>query len=88
MRIPLQFDTDAECIDAAARLAGVEPAAARIVRIRSTLALGRFVASEACAPDLHGRSDLTVLAPARPWPLTAVGDFDAAGDLLAEPRAE
>ena len=84
-RVPLQFDTDAECIGAAARLAGVEPGAARIVRIRSTLALGRFVASEACAPDVAGRSDLTLLAPAQPWPLTPAGDFDAAGDLLAEP---
>jgi hypothetical protein len=86
VRIPLQFDTDGECIAAAARLAGVDPAGARIVRIRSTLALDRFVASEACAADVAGRSDLTLLAPPRPWPLTPTGDFDAATDLLAGAR--
>jgi hypothetical protein len=82
-RIPLQFDTDAECIGAAARLAGVDPAKARVVRIRSTLALDRFVASEAFAREVDGRPELSVLAPPRPWPLTPEGDFDAAGDLLA-----
>ena len=83
-RIPLQFDTDAECMAVAARLAGVDTAHARVVRIRSTLALGRFVASEAYAPELAGRSDLTVLAPPRPWPLTPAGDFDPAADLLSD----
>lgn len=84
VRIPLQFDTDAECVAAAARLAGADPARARVVRIKSTLALGRFVASEACARELDGRSDLTLLTPPRPWPLTREGDFDPAGDLLVE----
>jgi hypothetical protein len=62
----------------------VDPARARIVRIRSTLSLGRFVASEAYAADVPLRSDLTVLTPPRAWPLTPAGDFDAASDLLAE----
>lgn len=85
VRIPLQFDTDAECMAVAARLAGVDTDRARVVRIRSTLALGRFVASEAYAAELADRSDLTVLAPSRPWPLTPAGDFDPAADLLSEP---
>jgi hypothetical protein len=85
VRIPLQFDTDAECLAVAARLVGKDPAETRVVRIRSTLALGQFVASAAFAPEIDGRPDLTVLAPARAWPLTAAGDFDAAGDLLSEP---
>jgi hypothetical protein len=88
VRIPLQFDTDAECLAAAARLAGVDPARARVVRIRSTLALDRFVASEAYAADVAGREDLTLLAPPRPWPLTPAGDFDAGGDLLAGPSGQ
>ena len=86
-RIPLQFDTDAECMAAAARIAGVEPAGARVLRIRSTLALDRFVASEAFAPELEGRTELTVVAPPRPWTLTPAGDFDAASDLLAPTAA-
>jgi hypothetical protein len=85
VRIPLQFDTDAECMAVAARLAGVDTGRARVVRIRSTLALGRFVASEAYAAELADRSDLTVLASPRPWPLTPAGDFDPAADLLSEP---
>jgi lactate racemase-like protein len=85
VRIPLQFDTDGECMAVAARLAGVDAAQARVVRIRSTLALGRFVASEAYAGELAGRSDLTVLGAPRPWTLTPAGDFDPAADLLSEP---
>jgi hypothetical protein len=83
VRIPLQFDTDAECLGVAARLVGKDPAQARVVRIRSTLALGRFVASEAFAREVAERKDLTLLAPPRPWPLTPAGDFDANGDLLS-----
>ena len=86
-RIPMQFDTDAECLAAAARLAGVEPSRARMVRIRSTLALDRLVVSEAFAPELAGRAELTVLGPPRPWTLTAAGDFDPSGDLLAASAA-
>ncbi len=85
VRIPLQFDTDAECLGVAARLVGKDPEKTRVVRIRSTLALGRFVASAAFAPEIEARPDLTVLAPARAWPLTPGGDFDAAFDLLSEP---
>jgi hypothetical protein len=83
VRIPLHFDTDAECLSAAARLAGVDPGRARVVRIRSTLALDRFVASEGYAAEVAARSDLTVLAPPRPWALTPAGDFDGGADLLA-----
>ena len=82
-RIPMQFDTDAECMAAAARLAGVAPEEARVLRIRNTLALDRFVASEAFAAEVAGRPELTVLAPPRPWAFDAGGDFDPAGDLLA-----
>jgi hypothetical protein len=86
-RIPMQFDSDAECLAAAARLAGVEPAGARVLRIRNTLALDRFVASDAFAPEVASRPELTLLAPPRPWAFDAAGDFDPAGDLLAGPAA-
>ena len=86
-RIPMQFETDAECLAAAARLAGVAPEHARVLRIRNTLALDRFVASEAFAPEIADRPELTVLAPPRPWGWDAAGNFDPAGDLLAGPAA-
>jgi hypothetical protein len=65
----------------------VEPAGARVLRIRNTLALDRFVASDAFAPEVASRPELALLAPPRPWAFDAAGDFDPAGDLLAGPAA-
>ena len=46
VRIPFHFTTDAECLAAAFRLAGVAPARARLLRIRDTLSLDHVIASE------------------------------------------
>ena len=75
--IPLSFATDREAIDAALGTIGLTaPAAARIVRIRNTLALAEVEVSETCRAELAGRQDVHVLEPARPLA------FDAAGNLL------
>jgi hypothetical protein len=83
VRVPMHFDTDAECLKAVLRVAGVDREKARIVRVRNTLAVDRFVASEAYAAEVAERDDLTVLIPPRPWTLDAQGNFDSASDLLA-----
>jgi hypothetical protein len=83
VRIPMHFDTDAECLKAVLRVSGADPERARIVRVRNTLALDRFVASEVYAAEVAARDDLTVVRPPRPWGLDAEGNFDPAGDLLA-----
>jgi hypothetical protein len=64
-------------------VAGADAEKARIVRVRNTLAVDRFVASEAYAADVAERDDLTVVVPPRPWTLDARGNFDPATDLLA-----
>ena len=83
VRVPMHFDTDAECLKAVLRVSGAEPEKARIVRVRNTLAVDRFVASEAYAAEIAARDDLTVVVPPRPWTLDAQGNFDPATDLLA-----
>jgi hypothetical protein len=83
VRVPMHFDTDAECLKAVLRVSGADPDQARIVRVRNTLAVDRFVASEAYAAEVAERDDLTVLIPPRPWTLDAQGNFDSASDLLA-----
>jgi hypothetical protein len=82
-RAPMHFETDALCLEAAFRLAGVTAESARLVRIRNTLALDRFVASAACAPAIEERDDLRVVVPPREWRLDASGDLDPADDLLS-----
>jgi hypothetical protein len=83
VRLPMHFDSDAECLKAVIRVSGTDPEKARIVRVRNTLAVDRFVASEAYAAEVAARDDLTVVVPPRPWTLDAQGNFDSAGDLLA-----
>jgi hypothetical protein len=87
VRVPMHFDTDAECLKAVLRVAGADADKARIVRVRNTLAVDRFVASEAYAAEVAERDDLTVVIPPRPWTLDAQGNFDAASDLLATTSA-
>jgi hypothetical protein len=82
VRIPMTLANDAECLNAALRLAGAGPAEARIVRVRNTLALDRFVASSSYSPEIADRDDLTVLQPSQDWHFTDEGDFDPAHDLL------
>src|SRR5262249_30079349 len=82
VRIPMHFPNDVECLSAALRLAGADPVEARIVRVRNTLALDRFVASSAYAQEIAERDDLTVLQSSVDWRFTDDGDFDTAHDLL------
>ncbi|HEU0175109.1 MAG TPA: hypothetical protein VFV58_12690 [Blastocatellia bacterium] len=82
VRVPMHFANDAECLGAALRLAGADPAEARVVRVRNTLALDRFVASSAYASEIAERDDLTVLQSSADWRFTDDGDFDSVNDLL------
>jgi hypothetical protein len=82
VRIPMNFSNDAECLSAALRIAGVAPAEARIVRVRNTLALDRFLASSAFASEIAERDDLTVLQSSADWRFTDEGEFDPDHDLL------
>jgi hypothetical protein len=82
-RIPMHFDSDAECLQAALRVAVADPAQARVVRVRNTLALDRFVVTANYAAELAKRSDLRIVREAEEWRFTATGDLDPAGDLLA-----
>jgi hypothetical protein len=82
VRIPMYFANDAECLGAAVRLAGADPAEARVVRVRNTLALDIFVASAAYAQEIAERDDLTLLRSSVDWRFTDDGDFDPAHDLL------
>src|SRR5260221_12398662 len=79
VRTPMHFASDAECLSAALRMSGAPPATARIVRVRNTLALDRFVVSPALASALRGRDDLRVVSPASEWA------FDPAGGLPPPP---
>jgi hypothetical protein len=82
VRAPMHFASDAECLEAAFRMAGVDADTARLVRVRNTLALDRFVASAACAAAVADRDDLRVVVPPREWRLAASGNIDPADDLL------
>jgi hypothetical protein len=75
VRIPMHFASDAECLRAAIRLAGADPATARIVRIKNTLTLDRFVATESYAPEISERNDLNLLESARDWQFTPEGNL-------------
>jgi hypothetical protein len=82
VRIPMHFANDVECLSAALRIAGADPAEARIVRVRNTLALDLFVASSVYAKEIAERDDLTVLQSSVDWRFTDGGDFDQVYDLL------
>jgi hypothetical protein len=83
VRTPMHFSSDVECLRAALRVSGALPESSRILRVRNTLALDRFVVSSAFEPDLSGRDDLRVLGPPRQWAFTPSGDLDPAADPLA-----
>jgi hypothetical protein len=82
VRTPMHFASDAECLSAALRMSGAPTATARIVRVRNTLALDRFVVSPALASELRGRDNLQVVGPASDWAFDAAGDLDPATDPL------
>lgn len=81
-KTPVHFDNDRYCLRAALRFSGSNATSAGIVRIRSTLALDRFVASETYAHEIAGRGDLHIASDPVDWSFDSHGDFDAVGDLL------
>ena len=83
VRISINFPTDAECLQAVLRVAGVPPESATILRIRNTLALEHVVASEACLSALADRADVEPLGSPTDWPLDAAGNFDESAYLLS-----
>jgi hypothetical protein len=86
-KLPMHFKSDRDCIRAAMRFSGADSAKAGIVRIRSTLALDRFVASATYADQIANRSDLSVVSGPIDWGFDSRGDFDADHDLLAAAAA-
>lgn len=82
-RIPMHFPTETDCLRAALRLAGVSAESARIVRIKNTLALERFVVTANYAAAIAERSNLRSVGEAQPWRFNDQGDLDTAADLLA-----
>lgn len=66
-KLPLVAPTDADALALALRASGcLDPAAARVMRIRDTLHLGTLYASPAAVAALQGRPDITVLGPPDP----------------------
>jgi hypothetical protein len=78
----MHFKSDRDCLRAALRFSGSDSATAGIVRIRSTLALNRFIASDTYAAQIADRSDLQVVSGPIDWGFDSRGDFDAGHDLL------
>ena len=75
--VPVHFATDRECLEQALTTVGfVEPARARVLRIRDTLHLGELLVSEAYAREVEARADLSVLE--KPADMS----FDERNDLL------
>jgi hypothetical protein len=75
-KIPIYFDTDREALEQSiASLAISSPDKLRVVRIANTLNLDRFLASEACAGLLQGRTDVTATG------IAAEMQFDVSGNL-------
>jgi len=79
-KMPIIFETDREAFEGALKTIGLtEPPAAKIARIRNTLALEYLQASEALLPEIRERSDLEILDG--PFELR----FSETGDLLDDP---
>jgi hypothetical protein len=76
-KLPIVFETDREAIEGSLKTVGLtEPGAAKVARIRNTLALEYLSASEALLPEIAARPDLEVLDG--PWDF----QFSAGGDLV------
>ncbi|WP_414661110.1 nickel pincer cofactor-dependent isomerase, group 22 [Horticoccus sp. 23ND18S-11] len=75
-KVPLAAPTDAAGLELALRASGcLDPATARVIRIRDTLHLGEILASPAAVAALGGRDHVTVIGEPRPA-------VDAVGRLL------
>jgi hypothetical protein len=78
VRIPVTLDTDREAVEAALGTIGlVQPAEARIVRIRNTLLLEELDISEALVPEVTSRDTMEILWGPKPL------SFDPSGGLSA-----
>ena len=76
-KVPATYETDREAVEAALSCIGLTPPErARVIRIKNTLMIGELEVSEAFAPDVARRSDLTVLGE-------GLLSFDATGRLAA-----
>ena len=74
--IPLYYDSDREILENALQTIGlVEPAHAKVVRIRDTLDVEEVLVSDVYEPEVAKRDDLSVVEPAKDIA------FDDAGDL-------
>ena len=74
--IPMHFQTDRQCLEACLKTIGlVEPEAARIIRIKNTLALDKLLVSQALESEVTSNPDLQVLGPLQPMA------FDHSGNL-------
>jgi hypothetical protein len=83
-KTPMFFNSDRDCLTAAVRISGADADRSGIVRIRSTLALDRFVASETYLDEIADRSDLRVVSDPLPWAFDAAGNLDSARDPMEE----
>jgi hypothetical protein len=76
-KMPIILDTDREALEVALATVGLTPPEqARVVRIRNTLALETFWASEALLAEVRANRELEILGG--PWTFT----FDGTGALL------
>jgi hypothetical protein len=82
-KTPMYFGTDRECLKAAVRFSGSDAGDAGIVRIKSTLALDRFVVSETYRDEIAQRRDLRIVSEPEPLTFDGAGNFAMADDPLA-----
>jgi Domain of unknown function (DUF362) len=82
-KTPMYFPTDRECLKAAVRFSGSDAKDAGIVRIKSTLALDRFVVSETYRDEIAQRSDLHIVSEPGPLTFDGAGNFAMSDDPLA-----
>jgi len=74
--IPMYFDTDRECIEAAINCLGINSTdALRLVHIRNTLSLEKLVVSKAYAEEIEKNDSLTVISDWYPLPIDATGNM-------------
>jgi hypothetical protein len=74
--LPLDYETDAEILEAALPMIGLRPPAqARILWIRNTLELGEAECSRPLLEEARGREDLEVISEVRPLPLDRDGNL-------------
>jgi hypothetical protein len=86
-KVPVHFASDRDCLRAAIRFSGSEAVDAGIVRIDSTLALARFIASETYRDEIAGRDDLRIVSDPEEWRFDDHGNLDPDHDPLIPTHA-